>query len=98
MIEMTGRTQTKTIEPEPGRTLLDLAVGHGIDWGFACTRGTCARCRCLIEEGAGGLEEATDAEWDRLEPEELEQGYRLACQAVVKQGAGPIKAVNRPYF
>jgi len=75
-----------------------LALKADVDWGFSCTRGTCARCRCLIETGAEYLEEVTDAEWDRLEPEEFDQGYRLGCQAIVKPGAGTIKAVNKTYF
>jgi 2Fe-2S ferredoxin len=98
MLELKGKTKSATVEAEAGLTLLDIAIKHDVDWAFSCTRGTCARCRCLIEEGAEYLEDVTDAEWDRLEPEEFEQGYRLGCQAVVKPGAGPIKAVNRPYF
>jgi len=98
MLILKGRTKTAEVEPQDGLSILDHAMKAGVDWGFSCTRGTCARCRCLVEEGAEFLEEATDAEWDRLEPEELEEGYRLGCQAVVKIGAGTIRAVNRPYF
>ncbi|MFC4103738.1 2Fe-2S iron-sulfur cluster-binding protein [Paenibacillus xanthanilyticus] len=98
MIELVTRTKTAEVEAEEGMSLLDLAVKHKVDWLFSCTRGTCARCRCLVEEGGEFLEEVTDAEWDRMEPEEFDQGYRLACQAIVKPGAGRIKAVNKPYF
>ncbi|WP_219836522.1 2Fe-2S iron-sulfur cluster-binding protein [Paenibacillus sp. R14(2021)] len=98
MLELKSRTRSITVEAEEGFTLLDAAIKHNLDWAFSCTRGTCARCRCLIEEGAEFLEEVTDEEWDRLEPQELEEGYRLGCQAVIKSGSGSIKAVNRPYF
>ncbi|MFD0586891.1 2Fe-2S iron-sulfur cluster-binding protein [Paenibacillus sp. GCM10027627] len=98
MIELTGRTKTEIVEAEGGLTLLDHAIKHKIDFSFSCTRGTCARCRCLVTEGAEFLEEITDEEWDRLEPEEFEEGYRLGCQAVVKEGAGRIAAVNKTYF
>lgn len=98
MLYLIGRTKQAEVVPEAGLSLLDHAIKAGIDWGFSCTRGTCARCRCLIEEGAEWLEEVTDAEWDRLEPEEFDEGYRLACQAVVKPSAGTIRAVNKPYF
>jgi ferredoxin, 2Fe-2S len=98
MLELKSRTKSITVEAEAGLSLLDAAIKHNLDWAFSCARGTCARCRCLIEEGAEFLEEATDEEWDRLEPEEFEEGYRLGCQAVMKTGAGTIKAVNRPYF
>lgn len=98
MLELKGRTKTITVEADAGLSLLDIAIKHKLDWAFSCTRGTCARCRCLVEEGGQFLEEITDAEWDRMEPEEFDQGYRLGCQAIVKPEAGPIKAVNRTYF
>jgi len=48
-------------------------------------------------EGAQLLSEVNDAEWDRLDEEELEQGYRLGCQAIVK-AEGTISAINKTYF
>lgn len=98
MIELKGRTKTAVVEAEEGLTILDHALKHEVDWGFSCTRGTCARCRCLVTEGGEHLEEVTDAEWDRLEPEEFEEGYRLGCQAVVKTADAQIKAINKTYF
>lgn len=87
MIELKGRSKHRDVPVEIGFTILDLALKHDVDWGFSCTRGTCARCRCLITEGAELLNEPTDAEWDRLGEEELKQGYRLGCQAeIVKDG------------
>ena len=50
-----------------------------------------------MTEGADLLAEVTDAEWDRLGPEELEQGYRLGCQAAVEK-TGTIVAANKTYF
>jgi 2Fe-2S ferredoxin len=97
MIELIGRTGRKTIEPENKLSLLDLALKHNVEWGFSCTHGTCARCRCLVSKGMDLLSEPTEAELDRLEPEEIEQGYRLACQTEVKS-AGDIIVKNVPYF
>ncbi|UQZ81936.1 1,2-phenylacetyl-CoA epoxidase, subunit E [Paenibacillus konkukensis] len=97
MITLIGRKVRKEVEREGGLTILDLAMKHGVDWSFSCTRGTCARCRCLIKEGNGLLSEPTDAELDRLEPEEIEAGFRLGCQAVVKQD-GPVTVQYKPYF
>ncbi|AGA57995.1 MAG: ferredoxin [Thermobacillus sp.] len=98
MIYLRGRTKEASVPAEAGLSLLEHALKAGVDWGFSCTRGTCARCRCRVEAGAEWLEDITDAEWDRLEPEEFDEGYRLACQAVVRAGAGEIRVVNRPYF
>ena len=81
----------------PGWTILDIALKENIEWGFSCTRGTCARCRCLITEGMDNLKEVTDAEWDRLTEAELQQGYRLPCQAQLKSD-GPLQVKHTPYF
>ncbi len=97
MLTIRGRTHVKQVEAEIGTTILDAALKHGVDFGFSCVRGTCARCRCLVTEGNERLGEPTDAELDRLEPDELEQGFRLGCQAVVREH-GTITAVNKPYF
>lgn len=97
MITLTGRTVTKTVEPEVGTSLLKLAQAAGVDWLYNCSRGTCAKCRCIVTEGASLLAESTDEEWDRLGPEELDAGYRLGCQAVVAK-AGTIVARNKTYF
>lgn len=97
MITLSGRTVTKNVEPKMGSSLLNLAQAAGIDWLYNCSRGTCARCRCIITEGASLLADSTDEEWDRLGPEELDAGYRLGCQAVIAK-PGEIVAKNKPYF
>ncbi|MBW5446653.1 2Fe-2S iron-sulfur cluster binding domain-containing protein [Cohnella sp. CFH 77786] len=97
MLTLTGRTRTKTAEAEIGHTLLEHALKAGVDWNFNCSRGTCARCRCYVESGADLLAEPTDAEWDRLGPDELDGGFRLGCQAEVVR-KGKLIAVNRTYF
>ncbi|MFC0214869.1 2Fe-2S iron-sulfur cluster-binding protein [Paenibacillus chartarius] len=97
MLELKGRKVHKSIEPELGLTLLDHALKNEVDWGFSCVRGTCARCRCLVSEGMEHLAPPTEEEEDRLEPEELERGFRLGCQAAVRQ-AGAIVVLHKPYF
>ncbi|WNR42458.1 2Fe-2S iron-sulfur cluster-binding protein [Paenibacillus roseipurpureus] len=97
MLELKTRKMVKQVAPETGLTVLDHAMKTDVDWGFSCTRGTCARCRCYVAEGRELLSLPSDAEEDRLEPEELEQGYRLACQCVVKQ-EGTISVIHKPYF
>jgi 2Fe-2S ferredoxin len=97
MLELKTRSAHQTIKPEKGHTLLEMALKADVAWGFSCTRGTCARCRCFVASGREFLEGPTDAEEGRLEPEELEQGYRLACQCVIKE-AGSIAVTHKPYF
>ena len=82
--------------PVVGATLLELAEAHRAGWLSNCRRGTCARCRCLVTEGMEFLSAPNEAETERLTPEELEQGYRLGCQARVER-AGRIAARHAPY-
>lgn len=97
MIDLKGKRVHKTVPAEKGLTIVKLALKHGVDWGFQCTRGSCCRCRSLITQGGAYLLPPTDAELDALEPEELEEGYRLGCQAVLT-GEGAITAINKTYF
>lgn len=97
MIRLKGRTIEKTVQAEEGLTILQLAIKHKVDWGHACTRGNCARCRCFVEKGQQYLSEVNDAEERRLDPEEIEEGFRLGCQAQVIS-AGEVIALNKTYF
>lgn len=63
--------------PEGGN-ILDAARTLGIDLESLCGgTGTCGRCRTQIL--SGNVSEPTDSEMEYLTPEELSQGYRLAC-------------------
>jgi 2Fe-2S ferredoxin len=97
MLELKARKIQKTVDAEKGLSILDIALKHEVDWGFSCTRGTCARCRCVVTEGQQFLQLPTEAEEDRLEPEELERGFRLGCQCIIKV-AGTISVTHKPYF
>ncbi|MDB5053804.1 MAG: ferredoxin [Bacilli bacterium] len=97
MIELIGRSNRKIVAAEGQFTILDLAIKHDVQWAFSCTQGTCARCRCFVSEGMSFLSEPNDEELDRLEPEEIEAGYRLACQTKVK-AEGHVVVKNEPYF
>ncbi len=97
LLTLQGRSITKQVTPRVGKTLLEHALENGVDFQNLCTRGTCARCRCYIESGAENLGRPTKAEELRLDPEELEEGYRLACQAVLNN-TGSITARNKTYF
>lgn len=97
MLTLKSKTKEITVEAEKGLSILDLALKYELDWGFSCTRGTCARCRCLVTEGMGALKEPSAAEEARLEPEEIEQGHRLACQAQI-DSKEQIRVIHKPYF
>jgi len=63
-----------------GCSLMDAARQLGVHVVSVCgDRGICGRCK--VQVLSGRLSEATAAEAEALSPQELEEGYRLACQA-----------------
>ncbi len=67
------------IEVAPGTSIIQAALDARVHINASCGgEGVCGKCRVRIEEGAveGGVSE-------KLSAEDLAQGYRLACQALV---------------
>ena len=71
----------RRIEVDPATDLLTAAQKAGVDLVAACGGvGICGTCRVRLMRGQ--LSPLTLTEEDQLRPEEIAQGYRLACQAV----------------
>ena len=71
----------KSIQIPEGETLIRAAIEAGVHVNASCGgEGVCGKCRIIIEKGMvdGGISE-------RLSNEDLENGYRLACQSIVKE-------------
>ena len=65
-----------------GESILHLAQRIGLDLNSLCGGlGVCKKCRVIIKEGAHLLSPLTDIEQRLFSPEELGEGYRLACRA-----------------
>jgi len=63
-----------------GETIIHAAMEAGVHVNASCGgEGVCGKCRVRIEEGTvdGGTSEKTS-------PQDLEKGFRLACQSAVK--------------
>ncbi len=70
-----------------GTYLWDAAKRLGVRLPAECEgRGECDTCAVVVEEGATLLSSLTDAERERLSPERLAGGERLACQTKVERG------------
>ncbi|MBM7570596.1 2Fe-2S iron-sulfur cluster-binding protein [Aquibacillus albus] len=69
--------------PKANQTLLDTALNQDQMLSFKCKKGTCGKCMVKVLNGMECLREPTIQEDKKLETK-LNQGYRLACQAVVK--------------
>src|SRR5208283_6119627 len=64
-----------------GQTLLSAAQSVGVELQAVCGGvGTCGQCKVRLI--AGSLSAANSQEMEKLEPELLSIGHRLACQAI----------------
>ena len=82
--------RTVEVDAPKGITLLELAEDNGVRMGSACG-GVCAcsSCHCYIKAGEDSLEEASDAEEDRLDMGfDVRPSSRLGCQ--VRVGDAPL--------
>ncbi|HVG29213.1 MAG TPA: 2Fe-2S iron-sulfur cluster-binding protein [Pyrinomonadaceae bacterium] len=81
-----------------GTYLWDAAKRLGVRLPAECEgRGECDTCAVVVKEGAALLSSLTNAERERLSPERLASGQRLACQAKVERaGAVVLQPVPQP--
>ena len=77
--------QGKTIEAEPGKSILDNALDNGIEIEHACEKScACTTCHVIVREGFTSLAESDDLEDDLLDRAwGLTSQSRLSCQAIV---------------
>ena len=73
----------REIVTEPGSTLLSTLGNNKILLPSACGGGgTCAMCRCQIDDGAGSI---LPTETDFFTRKEQNENWRLACQVKVRE-------------
>ncbi len=69
----------REIKIREGENLIRAAMDAGVHVNASCGgEGVCGKCRVIIEDGTveGGISE-------KLSKEDVEKGYRLACQSVI---------------
>lgn len=73
------------IEAQPGKTLCETLLDHGIAIEHACEMScACTTCHVIVREGFAGLSPSDELEDDLLDKAwGLEPNSRLSCQAVV---------------
>jgi len=77
--DVTFLPYNRKITVNRGETLIRAAMEAGVHVNASCGgEGVCGKCRVLIESGT-----VTGGESERLSAADLENGYRLACQATV---------------
>lgn len=73
----------KTITVPAGGKLLQTLAANNVFLASACGGGgSCAQCRCVVNEGGGSIIPTEEAHFNRREQNE---GWRLSCQVPVKQ-------------
>ncbi|TXS92991.1 NADH:ubiquinone reductase (Na(+)-transporting) subunit F [Parahaliea maris] len=79
-IEINGE---KTITVPAGGKLLQTLSESGLFLPSACGGGgTCAQCKCIVNEGGGSMLPTEEGHFTRRDAAE---GWRLSCQTAVKQ-------------
>ncbi|MDN3520598.1 NADH:ubiquinone reductase (Na(+)-transporting) subunit F [Halomonas ramblicola] len=72
-----------TITTQAGGKLLNTLAANGIFLSSACGGGgSCAQCKCRVEEGGGAI---LPTEEQHFTLREKKEGWRLSCQVPVKQ-------------
>lgn len=87
----------KTFEGEPGKSLCDNLLEHGVEVEHACEKScACTTCHVIVREGGASLNPSTEDEDDLLDRAwGLTPQSRLSCQAIV---AGDKLVVELPRY
>lgn len=87
----------KTFEGEPGKSLCDNLLDHGVEVEHACEKScACTTCHVIVREGGASLNPASEDEDDLLDRAwGLTPQSRLSCQAIV---AGEPLVVELPRY
>lgn len=81
-IEVNGDPE-HTLTTQAGGKLLNTLAANGIFLSSACGGGgSCAQCKCRVEEGGGSILPTEESHFTLREKKE---GWRLSCQVPVKQ-------------
>ncbi|MFC0338807.1 Na+-transporting NADH:ubiquinone oxidoreductase subunit F [Kushneria avicenniae] len=81
-IEINGDPES-TIKTQAGGKLLQTLAGQGIFLSSACGGGgSCAQCKCRVQDGGGSILATEESHFTMGEKKE---GWRLSCQVPVKQ-------------
>lgn len=83
MPSITYQNSGKTIEVDKDANILRTSIRYEGSVPYKCGGGLCGTCRVRVVDGHENLSKVMKKEIDRLGPERIEEGYRLACQTFV---------------
>jgi len=70
-----------TFTVKRGESLLSSALSAGIKWPFKCKVGSCGSCKCQLIDGK--IKAQLDFGYV-LDMSEIQDGYILACQSILR--------------
>jgi len=77
------------------RKVIELIHENGIDWMHACgKKGRCTTCKIILVQGGENLQPMNDREMAFAAQGRLQQGERLACQAILRSGEILVKVAE----
>jgi len=77
-IQFTFEDETNEIQGDAQTPILENILSAGFEVPYSCQAGACCSCQALIKSG-----ETTTENMDLLSDDELDEGFRLTCQAIV---------------
>lgn len=81
MIQVTFLTNgAKVVSAPENSNLLRVSLREQGGIPFKCGGGLCGTCKCRIEQGLEHTDAVKPKERKHLSDEDLQQGYRMACQ------------------
>lgn len=86
----------RVIDVEPGTTILEAAMDHGVPLYHTCGgNASCSTCRILVLSGAENLSPIEREEADVLDAFDLKPPHRLGCQAAVTKDSVSVEIPER---
>ncbi|QUJ69617.1 hybrid-cluster NAD(P)-dependent oxidoreductase (plasmid) [Photobacterium sp. GJ3] len=70
---------SQSIQANKGQVLADVLEDAGLPLIVACRSGICGSCKCKVRAGS-----VSSTSQETLTPEEIEQGYVLACSSTIQ--------------
>ncbi|MBO8180479.1 MAG: DUF4445 domain-containing protein [Archaeoglobus sp.] len=89
-VRVTFEPAGKKVETSPN-FIIEIAREANVALRSDCGgKGVCGKCRVVIVDARGEISEINEVERKHLTPEEIEAGYRLACQTKILSGRATV--------